>query len=71
MPTPEIIGPYSPLTTAMPTNRLFEVHDALVLALDATHGTSIPYRNVAESRSYLRDALVKLDCHLPTLVGRT
>lgn len=69
MPHPEIIGAYCPLTLKVPTNRLFEVHDALVLALDATHGTNVPYRNVAESRSYLRDALAKLNCHLPALIG--
>lgn len=46
--SPNIIGEYCDLTTALPTNRLFEVHDSLVLALDATGGSVIPYRNVAE-----------------------
>lgn len=65
--SPTIIGPYSDLTTALPTNWLYEVHDALTLALDATNSSVIPYRNVAESRSYLQAALANINQHLPAL----
>lgn len=61
-----IIGDYCALTTALPTNRLYEVHDSLVLAKDATNGTNLSYRNVSESRSYLRTALANINQHLPS-----
>lgn len=64
--SPTIIGPYSNLTTAFPTNRLYEVHDSLVLALDATEG-SVGLKGLNDSRSYVSAALANINFHLPAL----
>lgn len=66
MPKPEIIGPYSNLTTAIPTNRLYEMHDSLVLALDATGG-SVSLKGLNEARSLVSAALNQINKHLPVL----
>ncbi|MGR3662333.1 MAG: hypothetical protein ACU0CA_14305 [Paracoccaceae bacterium] len=63
---PEIIGPYSDLTTAIPTNRLYEMHDSLVLALDATAG-SVSLKGLNEARSLVSAALNQINKHLPVL----
>lgn len=61
-----IIGPFCSLTTAIPTNRLYEMHDSLVLALDATV-VGVSLKRLNEARSLVSAALNNINKHLPVL----
>ncbi|MBV1865824.1 MAG: hypothetical protein KUG74_15515 [Rhodobacteraceae bacterium] len=43
--------------TALPTEKINDIHDCLVLALDATDGQRVQRTSLTEARSYMRAAL--------------
>ena len=47
----------SAAATGLPSETLHEIHDCLVLALDATEGDQSRHWQMPEARSYLRHAL--------------
>lgn len=50
-------NPVPAAATGLPTATLHEIHDCLLLALDATDGNQPSRWQVPEARSYLRSAL--------------
>ncbi|ARC87901.1 hypothetical protein B5V46_04345 [Rhodovulum sp. MB263] len=50
-------NPFPAAVTALPAARLYEIHDCLALALDATERPGRYSQSEREARSYLRTAL--------------
>lgn len=57
-------------TTGLPVASLLEIHDLVILALDATEGRQPQHWQMPRARGYLRCALRHLDRVLPKECGQ-
>lgn len=57
--------PISRAGIGLPIARLFDVHDMLTLALDATEGSAPQFWQMPQARGYLRNALRQVKRLLP------